>query len=107
VLEPFILTLRQKDTIVPILVLSRIRLARDLGPKGDTKRLTLVEFQKSVVEKLSEAGDANLHFLDGGTLLSPKWSHEATVDGTHPTDLGFMMMADALAPTLLNIIGAE
>lgn len=107
VLEPFIETLRQKDPVVPILVLSRIRLARDLGPKGETQRLGLVEYQRSVVEKMTTAGDSNLYFLDGGTLLREPWCYEATVDGTHPTDLGFVMMADALAPELKKILQIE
>jgi len=30
---------------------------------------------------------------------------EATVDGTHPTDLGFMRMADAMEPVLRKALG--
>ncbi|MBT3290054.1 MAG: hypothetical protein HN380_22110, partial [Victivallales bacterium] len=41
---------------------------------------------------------------DGKDLLLEKWAHEATVDGTHPTDLGFIMMADALAPVIARIL---
>jgi hypothetical protein len=29
---------------------------------------------------------------------------EATVDGTHPTDLGFDRMADAFAPVLRRVL---
>jgi lysophospholipase L1-like esterase len=32
---------------------------------------------------------------------------EATVDGTHPTDLGFMRMADAIEPTLHRALKAS
>jgi len=31
--------------------------------------------------------------------------HETTVDGGHPTDLGFLRMADALEPRFREILG--
>ncbi len=44
------------------------------------------------------SGRSNLYWLSGANLLGT--DGEATVDGTHPTDLGFMRIADALAPNL-------
>ena len=41
-----------------------------------------------------------VHFLVG----SPEDAYEATVDGTHPTDVGFLMMAKSLYPEILKIV---
>jgi len=47
---------------------------------------------------LTEKGVTGLSYVPGETLLGN--DGEATVDGTHPTDLGFQRMADALEPVL-------
>ncbi len=107
VLRPFITELRQANQAVPILVVSRIVMVRDRTPRTRAAREALRDFQAALVQELREAGDTNIHFLDGTTLLEPAWALEATVDGTHPTDLGFIMMADAMAPVITRILGME
>jgi len=54
-------------------------------------------------ERLVEAGISNLYYIGGDTLLGD--DDEATVDGTHPTDLGFMRIAEHLRPILATLIG--
>ena len=51
-------------------------------------------------------GDANIAFLDGRTLW-PDGGEEYTVDGVHPTDLGFYFMARGLLPVLLPYLTEE
>lgn len=46
--------------------------------------------------------DPNLYFLDPGDLLGS--DHNATVDGTHPTDLGFERMLERLEPAITAIL---
>lgn len=104
VLKPFIQELRSADKEVPILVLSRIPLQRDQKDTARAKRDSLRDFQRDLVKALAKAGDRNIYFQDGTTLLEEKWLYEGTVDGTHPTDLGFLMMADSLAPVLSEIL---
>jgi len=57
------------------------------------------------VASLRKAGDRLLFFLDGSDLIGPDF-HECTVDGCHPTDLGFHRLAHNLAPVLRNSIKA-
>ncbi len=45
----------------------------------------------------------NLHYLNGDDLIGA--DGEATVDGSHPTDLGMVRFADAFEPALRNILG--
>ena len=53
--------------------------------------------------ELQAAGDRNISFLDGRTLLKEA-PDECFVDGEHPTDLGFWQIANALQPVLQKIL---
>ena len=48
------------------------------------------------------AGDKNVYFIDG-KLLTEFCKDSGTVDGTHPTDFGFVSMAKAVSKVLANI----
>jgi len=104
-LKPFIEELRKLGKDTPILVISRIPMARDLNPIILAKRQELRDFQRDLVASMQEAGDQHLFFQDGKDLMNERWGQEATVDGTHCTDLGFFMMAEALAPVFKRILG--
>ena len=52
----------------------------------------------SAWSRLQAAGVKGLYRVACQDLLGD--DGEATVDGTHPTDLGFLRMADAIEPTL-------
>jgi lysophospholipase L1-like esterase len=54
--------------------------------------------------QMTETGLKNILYLPCTELLGH--DEEATVDGTHPTDLGFMRMADALEPILRQALKA-
>jgi hypothetical protein len=55
-------------------------------------------------ESLQGEGVTNLHYLPGDQLLGA--DGEDTVDGSHPTDLGFMRQAEAFYPLLKSIVNA-
>ncbi len=57
---------------------------------------------RSAYERLVRAGVKNLYYVRGEGLLGD--DGEATVDGGHATDLGFLRMAEAIAPQLKKII---
>ncbi|MBN1807247.1 MAG: SGNH/GDSL hydrolase family protein [Sedimentisphaerales bacterium] len=62
-----------------------------------------------VYSGLKSEGIENLYYLRGDKLLGDEIDNLATVDGSHPTDLGFMRLTDAfyeaLKPILLNSEG--
>ncbi|HVF10547.1 MAG TPA: SGNH/GDSL hydrolase family protein [Abditibacteriaceae bacterium] len=102
----FIRILREAHPAVPILAVSAIRYAHEtVDPAAPQKRMETRDFQRQTIETLREQGDKNLCFFDGGELLGSDYD-ECTVDGVHPTDLGFMRMANGLAPTLEEILFA-
>ena len=65
------------------------------------RQLTAIHIRE--LERRREAGDANIHFLDGSTLYGPDPS-ECTVDGVHATDLGFYQIARHTAPVIARIL---
>lgn len=103
-LPEFIRILREAHPEVPILVISRIRYAAEnFDEVLNKKRIERMEFQKQTVEELWQKGDRFIFFKDGSDLLGNLF-HEAAVDGCHPTDLGFMCMADALLPVFEKVL---
>ena len=57
---------------------------------------------RAVFGRLLAAGVKNIHLVSGQYLLGA--DYEGTVDGLHPTDLGFMRMAEAMSPVLRALI---
>ena len=106
-LGPFIDILREKNPTMPILVISKIRYASEINNEKQMKALEeRAQFQKVLVDKKKAAGDKNIYFLDGGSLLGDD-AHECTVDGVHPTDLGFLKMAKGIEQVLRGILKLE
>ncbi len=104
-LPEFIRLLREKHPRVPILVISRLPYARiGYDQAARQEYLRSRDFQASLVKKLRRQGERLTFFHDGQTLLGKKDWWEATVDGVHPTDLGFLRMADGLTPVLKRIL---
>ena len=57
---------------------------------------------RKTFDALVAAGDENLTYLKGENLLAA--DGDSTVDGSHPTDLGFVQQADALQPALEKLL---
>ena len=103
-LPEFIRILRAAHAKAPILVVSRIAFAAERTlPEALTKRLANRDYQRDTVAGFRKR-DPLVFFKDGGDLLGSGFD-ECTVDGTHPTDLGFQRMAEGLAPVLKVILG--
>ncbi|NOU67756.1 hypothetical protein GC096_27400 [Paenibacillus sp. LMG 31461] len=56
-----------------------------------------------MIARLQQEGDAQLHFFNGMSLLGDDYS-DCTVDGVHPTDLGFQRMAKSLDPVFRALL---
>ncbi len=50
------------------------------------------------------AGDKNVYYIDGITLLAPEMREAALVDNVHPTDVGFLSMANVIGEKLKEIL---
>ena len=49
-------------------------------------------------------GDRNVYLIDGESVFRGKYVDLCTVDGVHPNDLGFALMADAVEATLTRAL---
>ncbi len=98
-LEPMVRTLRSAHPDAPIvLVESIIYQDAHLVASRRSRVMTSNAAFRSAFERLRLAGVSGLHYVPAEGLLGE--DGEATVDGTHATDLGFVRMANALEPVL-------
>lgn len=103
-LPAFVEILRAKHPEVPLLVVSRIQLtSQQISPAKRADAEARRAMQEELVEKRRAAGDKAIRFFDGLSLLGEDWD-ECTVDGSHPTDLGFARMAYGLEPTFRRML---
>ncbi|MBP1988417.1 SGNH/GDSL hydrolase family protein [Paenibacillus eucommiae] len=104
-LPEFINIYRRVHPEVPILVLSKIKYAREQFFEEAMKaRLAMKQVQEETVAQRQRQGDRNIYFYDGSELLGEDFE-ECTVDGVHPTDLGFLRMAEGLTPVMAQVLG--
>jgi hypothetical protein len=106
-LPEFISIVRARHPDLSIVVLSKVMYGSfNLRPDGLRQLEKLRCFQKDLVAELSSAGDENIYFIDGSTLLGDDYG-DCAVDGCHPTDLGFHRMAEGLLPQVSEILGSR
>jgi lysophospholipase L1-like esterase len=103
-LPGFVQTLRRRHPKTPIALLSIIPYWRTAWSIPALKhheglRDALIHFYSDQRRK----GDARLHFIDGLALL-PLGTSGASVDGGHPSDHGFQVMATNLAPQIERLL---
>jgi hypothetical protein len=103
---PFVLRLRKTRPDTPILLVEDRTYAdspwlQSRREQNVARRAAL----KAAYEQLRSQGVSGLTYLEGAGLLED--DEEATVDGSHPTDLGFVRMADAFARPLSAMLDAR
>jgi hypothetical protein len=102
-LVPFIRILRGARPSTPIVVMENAQHPNHPLKKG--QRLEYAEKNKAAregCEALQDEGLTRLTRVPGLHLLGADC--EGTVDGTHPTDLGFARMAEVLIPFLQPLV---
>ena len=61
--------------------------------QGDIDRRNII---MDSYRKARERGDKNVYFVDGESMFRGPYANMCTVDGCHPNDMGFALMADAI-----------
>lgn len=92
---PALRKLRAAHPDIPIVVMSRPD--QDTGEEDTIRRAKLIEENCRI---LRQESDAPVHFVNGMDIFYSHDKDMMTVDGTHPTDLGFYCMAQALYKVL-------
>ena len=94
-IPPFVNKLRAAHPTTPILLVEDCTISNSVPT---TKGKVLRE----VYARLQQEGVGNLHFLSAEGMMGP--DDEGTVDGCHPTDLGFTYQAQVFAAALRPLL---
>ncbi|AMV37098.1 SGNH/GDSL hydrolase family protein [Planctomyces sp. SH-PL62] len=103
--EPLVRTIRKARPDVPILLAEdRSYTDSPFVPAHRRRNETSRAALKAAYQRLLDDGVKGLSYLEGAPQLGD--DGEGTVDGSHPTDLGFLRMADLFAPAIEQAIAA-
>ena len=102
-LETFVKILREKHPETPILLVESVTYPTGILIESRRTRYTQSnDHLQGLFDRLRKAGDRNIYYHKTENLLGK--DGEDTVDGTHPTDLGFLRMADGMEPAVREIL---
>ena len=87
-------TIRAKNPDIPYIMVTRPDYRNH--DESESRRQVIL---KSYRDALA-LGDKNVYFVDGKEFFVGKYTDMCTVDGIHPTDLGFSFMADHIEDAL-------
>lgn len=96
--EKFFKIIREKHPNLPVIMMSRPKFYLTDEEK---ERKTVVE---QTYLNAVNAGDKNVYFIPGDTLMDNTVKDAGTVDGVHPTDAGFFSMANVIEPILKKVL---
>jgi len=88
-------TVREKHPHIPIIIMSKSDFLTNYDCNVIRRNVVFETYQKAFSD-----GDRNVYFIDGESVFRGKYENICTVDGIHPTDMGFALMADAVEATL-------
>ena len=93
--EPFFRIVREAQPQLPIMLVSK----PDFDSAPEENRLRRNVILRTYANALA-IGDRHVYFVDGETFFGRTDRDLCTVDGCHPTSLGFLRMADQMEPVL-------
>jgi len=100
---PFYEIIRKEHPNLPYIMVSRPDFWRNISADEfdscEEMRAVIIE----TYEKARAAGDENVYFIDGATLLAGEHFMSCTVDGGHPNDLGYYRMANVIGNQLEKV----
>ncbi len=96
---PLYAAIHEKHPDIPYIMVSRPDYVRT--PNAPERREIILD----TYHRALAAGDRKVTFIDGQSLFRvPGWDN-CTVDGTHPNDLGFFCMAEAIGEEIARYFG--
>lgn len=97
--EPMFKAIRKAQPDLPVIFVSSPPCT-SFGQENQKARRDIIY---NTYKKASDSGDKNVYFVNGTDFFRLVGDH-GFVDGCHPTDLGFMQMADTLLPVIKNAL---
>ncbi|MBN8627361.1 MAG: SGNH/GDSL hydrolase family protein [Planctomycetes bacterium] len=104
--ETFVRTLREARPTTPIILVEDRTYADAhwIASRRERNETSRREF-RAAYDRLVKSGISGLTYIEGNQLL--RSDGEDTVDGSHPTDLGFMRYADVVAPYIAKVLDSR
>ena len=96
--ENFFRIIREKQPDLPVIMVSRPK--KYLDEEEIRRKYIIFDTYRNAFE----SGDKNVYFIDGSEMFGCFGGEEFTVDGAHPTDLGFFKMAEVIGQKIKEII---
>ena len=91
--------IREKNPDVPYLMLSRPDYLANVQDSIARRQVVIDTYHYAVAK-----GDRNVYYIDGSAIFRGPFEDCCTVDGTHPNDLGFAKMAEAVYAVLARAL---
>ncbi len=93
--------IREKNPDVPYIMITRPNYYTSLRNSEDVANRRDVVMRSYL--KAREKGDKNVYFIDGASFMTSPHQYDTVVDGIHPSDAGFMRMADGIGTVIRHI----
>lgn len=92
---PLYRAIRKKHPDIPYIMISRYDFDCAYEENIGRRDVIIDTFRTAYGE-----GDKNVYFIDGSSVFRGPYESMCTVDGCHPTDIGFALLADAIGSVL-------
>lgn len=94
--------IREKNPDVPYIMITRPNYytARSNAEEVMTRRDVVMRSYLRAREK----GDKNVYFIDGMSFMTAPHQYDTVVDGIHPSDAGFLRMADVIGTVIRHLL---
>lgn len=94
--RPLYDTIREKHPDIPYIMITKPNIATNLNEANEQRKDIILDTFRYAKAK----GDKRVYYIDGESFFMGKYEYECTLDGVHPNDLGYVLMADGIEDTL-------
>jgi hypothetical protein len=95
--------IRAKNPDIPYIMISKPDVATQSRSSCMARRDVIIDTFRYARAK----GDRNVYYIDGETFFLGKYETDCTMDGVHPQDLGFSLMADKIESVMRRAMAAK
>ena len=89
--RPLYERIRASHPDIPYIILTKPDFRYENFDSAHRRNVAWDTYQYAIAQ-----GDRNVYFIDGESLFRGHHYNSCTVDGCHPTDMGFALMAEAV-----------
>lgn len=97
--RPLYETIRAKHPNIPYVMISRPNPSTNPSFAYERRDVVMDTYRYAL-----EKGDKNVYYIDGESFFLGKYENDCSVDGIHPNDLGFCLMADGIESEIQRIL---